>query len=84
MALLFAFGLMNVTAMVVLTGAVLVERAWARGPVFARVLGLVAIALAVAVAFAPGLAPALGPAPHAGGSHVTTTGGSDMSQMPGM
>jgi hypothetical protein len=36
MALLVAFGLMNVIAMVVLAGAVLAEKTWVRGPHFSR------------------------------------------------
>ena len=59
MALLVAFGLMNVIAMVVLAGAVLAEKTWARGTGFSRALGIAALALAVAVIFEPGLAPGL-------------------------
>lgn len=62
MALLFAFGLMNVPAMVLLAVAVLAEKAWARGPAFSRVVGALALATAVAVAVHPGLAPGLHPA----------------------
>lgn len=67
MALLIAFGLMNVIAMVVLAAAVLVEKAWAWGPLFARGLGIAALVLAVAVVFDPGLAPGL--------HHVGSPGG---------
>lgn len=66
-ALLIAFGLMNVIAMVVLAAAVLVEKTWARGPLFARGLGIAALVLAVVVAFDPGLAPGL--------HHVGSPGG---------
>jgi predicted metal-binding membrane protein len=59
MALLVAFGLMNVIAMVVLAGAVLAEKTWARGARFGRALGIAALGLAVAVIFEPGLAPGL-------------------------
>ena len=59
MALLVAFGLRNVIAMVVLAGAVLAEKTWARGARFSRALGIAALALAVAVIFEPGLAPDL-------------------------
>jgi predicted metal-binding membrane protein len=59
MALLVAFGLMNVIAMVVLAGAVLAEKTWARGAGFSRALGIAALALAIAVIFEPGLAPGL-------------------------
>src|SRR5215471_13079004 len=59
MALLVAFGLMNVIAMVVLAAAVLTEKTWVWGPRFSRVLGIAALGLAVAVVFVPGLAPGL-------------------------
>jgi len=59
MALLIAFGLMNVIAMVVLAGAVLTEKAWVWGPHFSRVLGVAALGLAVTAVFVPGLAPGL-------------------------
>jgi len=67
MALLVAFGLMNVIVMVVLAGAVLAEKTWAWGPRFSRVLGVAALALAIAVVFEPGLAPGLHHAAGAGG-----------------
>jgi hypothetical protein len=57
MALLVAFGLMNVIAMVVLAGSVLVEKTWGWGSRFSRLLGITALGLALAVIFAPGLAP---------------------------
>jgi predicted metal-binding membrane protein len=66
MALLIAFGLMNVIAMVVLAGAVLVEKTWARGARLSRALGVAALALAIAVVFEPGLAPGLHYAASAG------------------
>lgn len=59
MALLVAFGLMNLVAMVILAGAVLVEKTWARGPLFSRALGVAALVLAIAVVLEPGLAPGL-------------------------
>ena len=59
MALLVAFGLMNLTAMVVLTGIVLVEKTWASGPVGARAVGVAAAVCAVLVIWVPGLAPGL-------------------------
>jgi predicted metal-binding membrane protein len=67
MALLVAFGLMNVIAMVVLAGAVLIEKAWAWAVRFSRALGIAALVLAVAVIFEPGLAPGL--------HHAAGTGG---------
>jgi predicted metal-binding membrane protein len=66
MAVLVAFGLMNVIAMVVLAGAVLAEKAWVWGPHFSRVLGVAALGLAVAVVFVPGLAPGLQQVANAG------------------
>jgi predicted metal-binding membrane protein len=67
MALLVAFGLMNVIAMVVLAGSVLVEKTWVWGPRFSRLLGVAALGLALAVIFVPGLAPGLQQAPGPGG-----------------
>jgi predicted metal-binding membrane protein len=66
MALLIAFGLMNVIAMVVLAGAVLIEKTWAWGARFSRALGVAALVLAIAVVFEPGLAPGLHYAASAG------------------
>jgi len=70
MALLVAFGLMNVIAMVVLAAAVLAEKAWAWGPQFSRVLGIGALGLAAAVGFVlagpPGLQQARQPTPIGG------------------
>ncbi len=59
MALLVAFGLMNVIAMVVLAATVLAEKTWTRGPQLSRVVGVAALALAVAVIFEPNIATGL-------------------------
>jgi predicted metal-binding membrane protein len=59
MALLVAFGLMNVIAMVAVAAIVLVEKAWARGVGFARLVGVVSLALAVAVVVRPSIAGGL-------------------------
>lgn len=67
MLLLVAFGFMNVAAMVVLAGVVLMEKAWVWGPRAGRALGLVALVLAVMVAFEPCLAPGLHHSVHTGG-----------------
>jgi len=67
MALLVVFGLMNMIAMIVLAGVVLVEKTWARGPTLGRILGVVALVLAVVVIFVPGVAPGL--------DHVMDSGG---------
>ena len=59
MALLVAFGLMNLVMMVVLATVVFVEKTGPWGRRFSRLLGVVALVLAVAVIFEPGLAPGL-------------------------
>jgi predicted metal-binding membrane protein len=66
MALLIAFGLMNVIAMVVVAGAVLTEKAWVWGAHFSRVLGVAALGLAVTAVFVPDLAPGLQQVANAG------------------
>jgi Predicted metal-binding integral membrane protein len=65
MAVLLAFGAMNLTMMLVLTGVILVEKLGAPGRWFSVLVGVAALALAVAVAADPALAPGL---------HVTTGG----------
>ncbi|HET9017308.1 MAG TPA: DUF2182 domain-containing protein, partial [Thermomicrobiaceae bacterium] len=65
MALLVAFGVMNVGAMVVLAAVVAVEKQWSHGEGFARLAGIAALGLAVLVVFHPGLAPGLHAAPMA-------------------
>jgi len=62
MALLVAFGLMNLAAMLVLAGIVLLEKTSPWGSRFSRALGVAALSFAVLVIFQPGLAPGL----HAG------------------
>jgi predicted metal-binding membrane protein len=62
MALLVAFGLMNLVAMVVLGAIVVVEKTGPWGQGFSRALGVVALVLAVVVIFQPHLAPGLQPA----------------------
>ncbi len=66
MALLVAFGLMNLAAMIVLAAIVLVEKAgpWERRA--SRFFGVAALLMAVAVAFDPHLAPGLVPAASGG------------------
>ena len=59
MALMAAFGFMNLWAMVALAAIVAIEKLWSRGEAFGRLTGAVAIALAVAVIFEPRLAPGL-------------------------
>ena len=71
MTLLVAFGLMNVTAMVLLAGAVLVEKTARWGPGFGRALGVAALGLAVLVIFVPGLAPGLVHSSGSGGMGTT-------------
>ena len=57
MALMAAFGFMNLWAMVALAAIVAIEKLWSRGEAFGRLTGAVAIGLAAAVE--PGLAPGL-------------------------
>jgi predicted metal-binding membrane protein len=59
MALLVVFGLMNLAAMIVLAGVVLVEKTGPSGRRFSRALGIATLLLAVAVIFEPRLAPGL-------------------------
>jgi len=59
MLLMIAFGVMNLFTMVVLAAVISVEKQWKHGESFARVTGVVALALAVAVIFFPELAPGL-------------------------
>ncbi len=66
MALLVAFGLMNLAAMIVLAAIVLLEKTSPWGYRFSRVLGVAALVLALMVIFQPGLAPGL---------HATTPAG---------
>jgi predicted metal-binding membrane protein len=70
MLLLITFGLMNVVAMVVLATLVLLEKTWRRGPVLARAIGVVALALAVLVVVRPGLAQGIDPTPGPGMSGI--------------
>ena len=62
MALLVAFGLMNVVAMVALAAVVLVEKAGPSGRRFSQAVGVASLVLAVVVVFNPHLAPGLEPA----------------------
>jgi predicted metal-binding membrane protein len=59
MALLVAFGLMNVLAMAGLVSVVLAEKYWRHGVVLSRAVGIAALIAAVAVFWVPGLAPGL-------------------------
>jgi predicted metal-binding membrane protein len=59
MALLIAFGLMNLGAMIALSAFVLVEKTTSWGIRFGRALGVAALILAVLVIFEPALAPGL-------------------------
>jgi predicted metal-binding membrane protein len=62
MALLVAFGLMNLAAMIVLAAIVLIEKTGPWGRRFSVALGITALVLAVIVVFQPHLAPGLEPA----------------------
>ncbi len=59
MALMAAFGVMNLWAMVGLAAVVAVEKHWSRGEQFGRGVAVAAFALAIAVIWEPGLAPGL-------------------------
>ncbi|MFI0716029.1 DUF2182 domain-containing protein [Streptomyces inhibens] len=59
MALLAAFGLMNLWAMVVLAAVITAEKLVPAGRLVARAVGVASIALAVAVFWVPALAPGL-------------------------
>jgi predicted metal-binding membrane protein len=59
MLLLFAFGLMNVFAMVAVATAVFMEKTWRHGVGFARVVGVMSIVFAALVMAHPGIAPGL-------------------------
>lgn len=59
MALMAAFGFMNLWAMVALAAIIAIEKLWSRGEAFGRATGVAAIVLAVAVIFQPGIAPGL-------------------------
>lgn len=59
MALLAAFGVMNLWAMAGLTALVTVEKLTSFGPALARAIGVASLVLALAVVWVPGLAPGL-------------------------
>lgn len=61
MVLMIAFGVMNITAMIVLAVIIAVEKIWRHGEYFARVVGVGSLAYAVALIFLPVLAPGLDP-----------------------
>ena len=61
MALMAAFGFMNLWAMVGLAAVVGIEKYWVRGEGFARGIGVAALIAAVAVIWVPELAPGLQP-----------------------
>ena len=61
MALMLAFGVMNLAAMVVLAAVIAVEKQWSHGSGFAKIVGIASFGLALVVIFYPGLAPGLHP-----------------------
>ena len=63
MALMAAFGFMNLWAMVGLAAVVAIEKYWVRGEGFARGIGIAALIAAVTVIWVPELAPGLQPMP---------------------
>ena len=71
--LLVVVRVMNLTAMVVLTVAMVLEKLWSRGEAVARAVGAAALALAVAVIWIPGIAPGMAVADPPAGTHSGTT-----------
>jgi predicted metal-binding membrane protein len=65
-ALLIAFGLMNLAAMLLLAAVVVGEKVLPWGAGLSRVLGVAALILAIVVVFDPGIAPGLHPSLTAG------------------
>ena len=61
MAVMVAFGVMNVAAMVGLALVIAVEKHWRHGERFARVVGVVAVVWAVWIIIDPSVAPGLDP-----------------------
>lgn len=59
MTLLTVFGIMNITAMLLLTIVITVEKLWKNGLYVSRVVGPACFVLAVAVVWFPVLAPNL-------------------------
>ncbi len=55
MALMAAFGFMNLRAMAALAMVIAIEKLWSRGDRFARLTGVAAFGLAIIVIFEPGL-----------------------------
>ena len=61
MALMVAFGVMNVAAMIGLALVIAVEKHWRHGERFAQAVGVVAIVWALLILIEPGAAPGLNP-----------------------
>jgi predicted metal-binding membrane protein len=61
MALMAAFGFMNLWTMIALAAIVAAEKYWVRGAGFARAVGVAALVAAVVVIWVPDLAPGLQP-----------------------
>lgn len=59
MALMVAFGVMNLVAMMTLAGVVALEKQWTHGEAIAKVTGVISLILAIGVLFIPELAPGL-------------------------
>ena len=59
MLLMITFGVMNITAMVVVAGVILIEKVTSPGRWFSVAIGLASIALATAIWIHPALAPGL-------------------------
>jgi predicted metal-binding membrane protein len=63
MIVLIAVGAMNVPAMIVLAGGILIEKVWRHGQVFSRAIGVSLLVVAALVPFVPALLPGLIAAP---------------------
>jgi predicted metal-binding membrane protein len=74
MVILVAVGVMNVAAMAGLAGVIFIEKLWARGQGFSKLVGVAFLALAGLAAFYPDLVPAL---------HSGSMGGMGSSGMAG-
>jgi predicted metal-binding membrane protein len=59
MLVLVVAGIMNLLVMVALAVVILIEKYWARGPAFSRVVAGAAVVLAVAAIWVPALSPGL-------------------------
>jgi predicted metal-binding membrane protein len=62
MALLVAFGVMNLGAMIALATVAMIEKVWVHGVGFSRAVGVLSLSAAAVVVWVPQVAPGLEPA----------------------